>query len=242
VAFFALTYLWFINVVLAVFNLLPGFPLDGGRVFRAAIWGATGNLRTATRVASITGQVFGWAFIVLGVGSLFVPALALYGNIWFALVGWFLVSAARQSYQQVVMRETLTGVQVGALMTPQVDAVPSGMSVERLVTDYFLRESAWTLPVEHDGKVIGTVSVEDVRNLPRDQWPSLLVGEIVHPLGETEMLEPQETAWTAANRMSATKSDRMLVSDGGGHISGIVTRGAISRWLQAHSKLQPGTA
>jgi len=237
--FASFTYLWFINVILAVFNLLPGFPLDGGRVFRAFLWWSLGSLQRATRIASITGQTFGWMMIVLGVGSLFIPALRSGGSlIWFALIGWFLVSAAKNSYQQVVLRETLRHVPIREVMSPQAEAVPPDISVERLVGEYFLRESPSTLPVERDGIILGTVSIEDVRALPRERWAATLVTEVMKPLGDEQVMSVNNDAWDATNRMAQTNSDRVLVAEGD-YVEGLVTRSSIMRWLQTHS---PGFA
>lgn len=234
-------YLFFINVVLALFNLIPAYPMDGGRVFRAAIWRWTGSLRRATLVASVTGQVFGWTLIVLGVGSIFIPALRAFASIWLALIGWFVITAARNSYQQVVLRETLSQVPIRDVMNEQVEAVPADISVDHLVTEYFLRESASALPVERHGELLGMVSVEDVRNLPREQWSSTLVSEITPPMVEEQVVHPEDDAWDATNRMSQANRDRVLVTEGG-HVEGIVTRGAILRWLQTHTTWAPGEA
>jgi len=236
-------YLAVINVILAVFNMIPGFPLDGGRVFRAFLWWMLGSLRRATRIASITGQVFGWALIVLGVSSLFLPVFRTGGSlIWFALVGWFLVSAARNSYQQVVLRETLRQVPIREVMSTRAEAVPPEISVERLVGEYFMKDSSPTLPVERDGLILGTVSLEDVRALPRERWGSTLVTEIMKALGDEQVMNLNEDAWDATNRMARTNSDRVLVTEGG-HVEGLVTRGSIMRWLQTHaSRFAPGQA
>ena len=239
--FAAFTYLWFINIFLAVFNMLPGFPLDGGRVFRAAIWGWSGNLQKSTRIAALVGQTFGILFIIVGVGSLFYPAWRAYGGIWMALVGWFLVSAARSSYQQVVLREALRKVPIRDVMNPQVNPVPPDIAVEMLVTEYFLGESASTLPVERNGAVLGVVSVEDVRALPRDEWKYKTVADIMRPLSEEQVLEPEDDAWDAANRMAQSNRDRIIIAEHD-HVEGLVTRGSILRWLQTHTRLAPGQA
>lgn len=238
--YYALFYLGFINFVLAIFNLLPGFPMDGGRVFRAALWRITGNLRRATYIASITGQTFGWVFILLGVGSLIFPPLRAFASIWLALIGWFLVSAARSSYQQVVMRDTLSHVPITEVMNTDIEAVDPNISVERLVTDYFLRESAATLPVEENGRLLGMVSVDDVRAVPRERWASTLVREILPPVTAEQELHPNNDAWDAANRMAQTERDRVIVTEDG-HVEGVVTRGAIVRWLQMHGGFATGT-
>ena len=236
-------YLGFINVVLAVFNMLPGFPMDGGRVFRALVWKITGNLRQSTLVASVTGQAFGWAFITLGLGPLFAgiiyPQFRGYGNLWLALVGWFLISAARNSYRQMALRETLTQVHVSDLMTHNMETVPVGFSVERLVNEYLLRDGAAVVPVEQDGRVVGMVGVENVRKTPREQWPTMIVSEIMTPLSDETTVHPEDDAWDAANRMAKGNSDRLLVEQQG-RIDGVVTQNAIARWLRAN--LGPGFA
>ncbi len=234
----ALWYLGAINIILAVFNLLPGFPLDGGRVFRSLVWAITHDLRRATQIASITGQGFGWIFIVLGLASLVVPVLGKYITVWMALIGWFLVSAARSSYQQVVMRDTLSHVPVRDVMHPTVEAVPATLSVQQLVTDYFLRGSSSALPVELNGTVTGVVGVEDVQALPRDAWSGTLVSEIARPLTQEQTLHPDDDAWAATSRMAHGNRDRVLITEGD-HVEGIVTRGSILRWLQTH---KPGFA
>lgn len=230
----AFGYLGFINILLAVFNMLPGFPLDGGRVFRAVLWHFMGSLRRATQVASAVGQVFGWIFIVIGVGSLFSRPLAAYASPWLALIGWFLVSAARNSYQQLIIKESLSSVPVTDVMNTRVEAISPDISVASVITDYFLRESASTLPVEdHEGNLLGMIGVEDVRKVPREQWERTLIRDIMPPLANEEVVTPDDDAWDAVNRMSQTNRDRMVVTDHG-HVEGVVTRGSIVRWLQTH--------
>ncbi|OPZ80622.1 MAG: putative zinc metalloprotease Rip3 [bacterium ADurb.Bin429] len=233
-------YLWFINIVLAVFNMIPGFPLDGGRVFRAGLWKLTGSLRRATWIAALTGQAFGWVLIALGVGSLFYPPLRAFASIWFALIGWFLVSAARNSYQQTVLKDTLARVPVADVMNPEVTAVTPDVSVQRLVTDYFLRESASSFPVEREGEIIGVVAVEDVRALPREEWELRVVADIMRPLAEERVLHSDNDAWDAASRMAKHNADSVFVTDDG-RMTGIITRATIARWLSTHANWARGT-
>ncbi len=239
----AFTTLGFINVFLAVFNMLPAFPLDGGRVFRSIIWGISGNLVRSTQVASISGQLFGLAFIAFGVLTLIYPPLQMLraDALWGALIGWFLFSAARSGYQQMILRETLRHVPVETIMNPTVQTVPADISVEHLVTEFFLRETPSTLPVEQQGKLLGTVSIEDVRAVPRQAWGSTLVSEIVHPLADGQTLTPKNDAWDAANLLAQGTNDGLLVTEDS-HVEGIVTRGSIMRWLQTHTRLAPGQA
>jgi len=238
----ATTYLWFINAALAVFNLLPGFPLDGGRVFRSIVWRVTGNLTRATYIASTVGQAFGWIMIVGGVLSAFLIRGFLVNGLWFALIGWFLVSAARTSYRQVVLRDALNRVPLQDILNPNVEALSPEMSVEQVVREYFLRESASALPVEEEGRLIGIVSIEDVRNVPRELWASTPIRQILHPVTDEQVLHPDDDAWDAINRMTRTARDQVLVVEPDGRVDGIVTRGAIFRWLQTHTRLMPGEA
>lgn len=239
VAFFILS---LVNVMLVIFNMIPGYPLDGGRVFRAILWGSTKNLLKATRIASVVGQAFGWIFIVFGIAGIFYPLLQQYGGSpWMALIGWFLVSAAKSSYQQLIMRETLSHVSVRDLMNPQVEAVSPHITVDHLVTEYFLRESASALAVEEQGQLLGVVTIDDVRALPRDRWETTLVGDIVHSAEEGQVLHLDNDAWDAANRMIQSNQEQMLVTEQG-HVEGVVTRGAIARWLQTHPMAARGMA
>ena len=233
-------FLGYINALLAVFNLLPGFPLDGGRVFRSIVWGVTGNLIRATQIASLVGQGFGWLFILGGIAGIFFIQGFTFSGIWIALIGWFLLNAARNSYQQLLLRETLNRVPVQDILNPNVEALPPDMSLEQLVREYFLRESASALPVEEDGRLIGIVSVEDVQRVPRERWADTPVRAVLQPVTDEQVLHPDDDAWDAINRMQRTERDRVLVVEPDGHVDGIVTRGAIFRWLQTHTRLQPG--
>lgn len=235
------TYLWFINVVLAVFNLIPAFPLDGGRVFRAAVWGWTRDLRRSTHISSIIGQSFGWLLIAGGIVSIFFLRGGTFNGIWFALIGWFIVTAARNSYQQVLLRETLSQVPINEVMNTQFEAVPADISVDHLVTEYFLRDGTSVLPVERNGELLGMVSVENVRALPQERWGSTLVSEITTPVAEEQVVHPGNDAWDATAKMSRSNRDRVLVTEGN-HVEGIVTRATILRWLQMHTPWAMGQA
>jgi len=209
-------------------------------VFRAIVWRVTGNLTRATYIAAFVGQVFGWIMIVGGLLTAFVvPGFGLSG-IWLALIGWFLVSAARSSYQQAVLRDTLVRVPLQEMLNPNVEALSPEMSVAEVVRDYFLRESASALPVEEEGRLLGIISVEDVQQIPRDRWSSTPIRELLKPVTDEQVLHPDDDAWNAINRMQQTERDRVLVVEPDGHVDGIITRGAIARWLQTHTRLAPG--
>ncbi|MHB9024695.1 MAG: site-2 protease family protein [Armatimonadota bacterium] len=235
----AVMYLGVINIALAVFNMLPGFPLDGGRVFRSIVWRFTGDLVRATYIATIVGQGIGWLLILGGIFVFFSVPGALISGVWLALIGWFLLSAARNSYRQVVLREALSKVPVTAIMNPQVMAISPDMTVEQVVNDFFLRESPSALPVEEDGRLLGMMSIDDVRKVRRERWATTLVRDIMAPVTEEVTLRPGDDAWNAATRMMETHRDRLLVTEEGGFVDGVVTQGAIARWLQMHLNQRP---
>ncbi|MGJ3253631.1 MAG: site-2 protease family protein, partial [Elainellaceae cyanobacterium] len=134
-------YLAWINTLLAVFNLLPGFPLDGGRLFRSIVWRFTNNLKTATRVASIGGRVLGYGLIFFGFWQLFSPGPNLIGGLWLVLIGWFLNNAAEVSYQDLVVRMALEGLRVRDVMTLEPETIPSSLNLQELVDQYFFNRN-----------------------------------------------------------------------------------------------------
>ena len=174
----AIILLWLgqINVLLGLFNLIPGFPLDGGRVLRSILWAATNNLRTATRWASWVGQAIGWLMIIAGVAMVFgarIPVLGtgFLGGLWLAFIGWFLNTAALQSYRQVVIHDILEGVPVARLMRTTVPTVPATISIGDLVHEYVMRTDERAFPVLQDGDhLAGLVCLDDVRKVPREDW------------------------------------------------------------------------
>ncbi|HXQ57987.1 MAG TPA: site-2 protease family protein, partial [Actinomycetes bacterium] len=165
-----LGYLAWTNLLLAVFNLVPGFPLDGGRLLRSAIWKATGSLARATRIASVSGQGVGWLLVAAGVAWLLAGDLA--GGIWFAFIGWFLVQAARSSYQELQLQQLLRGVEAEEVMAGDLRRIPPELSLQDAVDDYFMRYDHSGFPVEEQGRTIGLLTLRGVRQVPREQWPT----------------------------------------------------------------------
>ena len=170
----------YLNLVLAIFNLLPGFPLDGGRVLRSIIWSATGSLLKATNIAAAVGRFFGWALIIVGLLSVFgFVGLGLLGGIWLAFIGWFLSSAADSSRKQVLLNELLAGRKVRDIMSPRPETVTTDLPVDELVSGIFNRQHGRAVPVCQGGKLIGIVTITDVKGLPRDRWAGTTVGDIM---------------------------------------------------------------
>ncbi|HKE00444.1 MAG TPA: site-2 protease family protein, partial [Planctomycetota bacterium] len=174
-----------VNVVLGVFNLVPGFPLDGGRVLRAAIWAGTNDLRRATYWASKTGQAFGFLLTFVGIAMAFGFAFPWFGGglvqgLWFAFIGWFLSNAAAASYRQAVVHELLDGATVARLMRTDAITVSPDLSVAELVDGYFLGSTDQrAFPVVAGDRLVGIVSLRDVRKVPRAAWPGTRVGDVM---------------------------------------------------------------
>src|ERR671912_1175388 len=159
-----LGYLAWTNLLLAAFNLVPGFPLDGGRLLRSAIWKTTGSLARATRIASVSGQGVGWLLVAAGVAWLLAGDLA--GGIWFAFIGWVLGQAARSSYQELQLRDMLRGVEAEDVMAADLGRIPPELSLQDAVDDYFMRYDHGAFPVEEQGRTIGLLTLRGIRRVP----------------------------------------------------------------------------
>lgn len=171
-----------INILVGLFNLVPAFPLDGGRVLRSLLWGATKNLRRDTRWASQIGSLIAWLFIFAGVAMIFgarVPFFGsgLIGGLWIAMIGWFLHNAAVSSYRQLVVSDLLEGVPISRLMRRGTPTVPADIAVGQLVHDWLIGTDERAFPVLESGRLAGLVCLEDVRKLPRGRWDSTTVRE-----------------------------------------------------------------
>jgi Zn-dependent protease/predicted transcriptional regulator len=231
-----LAYLASINVILAVFNLVPAFPLDGGRILRAVLWYWNGSLRWATRVASWIGGAFGIVLIALGVWQALVGGDRV-GGMWFALIGLFVYAAAQASYQQVVLREGLRGVPVRQIMTADPIAVPPGITIAQLIDDYVYRHRHNMFPVVENGRLVGCIGMNDIKRLPRDRWPSTTVSDIMQPCAEATALSPDTDAMEALQLMSRTQNGRFLVVDRD-RLVGIVTLKDILKFLSTKLELE----
>jgi Zn-dependent protease/CBS domain-containing protein len=222
-------YLAWTNLLLAGFNLVPGFPLDGGRLLRSAIWRATGSLGRATRVASVSGQGVGWLLVAGGVGFLLAGDLA--GGIWFAFIGWFLVQAARSSYQELQLHELLRGVEAEEVMAADLVRIPPELSLQEAVDDYFMRYDHGGFPVEEHGRTIGLLTLRGVRRVPREQWPTRRVREGMVPLGDQVVVAPHARMDDVLDKLQDGEANRVLVVQDG-EVVGIITPTDLTRWLR----------
>jgi Zn-dependent protease/predicted transcriptional regulator len=223
------SYLAFINVALALFNLLPGFPLDGGRLFRAVAWKYTGDLRKATRWATSGGKVLGYLLIALGLVNFFAGNLI--GGLWLVFIGWFMRSAAEASYLQLLLRRSLEGVRVADTMTPDPYTVPAGISVEEFVDAHVFRGRHQAYPVLDEGRPVGIITLERVKQVPREEWPQRTVGQAMAPTDERAVVRPDETMDRVLDRLSESDTGRVLVARDGSLV-GIITRADVARWLE----------
>ena len=207
-----LRWIGLINAILVAFNLIPGFPLDGGRILRAALWHQKGDLRRATQTASKVGAGFGMVLIVLGIFNLLL--LHPLGGLWWILIGMFIRAAARQGYQQVLVRQALQGEPVRRFMSDEPVTVSGDTSVERLVEDYVYRHHFKMFPVTDDGRLAGCVTTRDVKDVPREQWTQRRVADIARVCTDENTIAADEDAMRALSRMSHGQVSRLLVVEG----------------------------
>jgi Zn-dependent protease/predicted transcriptional regulator len=227
-------WLWVINLTLALFNLVPGFPLDGGRVLRGIVWGINKDFTRATRIASNAGRVFAYLMIFVGVWQ------ALNGNwvggLWLAFIGWFLLTAAQESYAQVAIRNTLTGLRAEDIMTRDVPTVPRNMSLEEYVHEV-LRTGRRFHIVTGTGNPVGIVTLHAARTIPREEWANTSIQAVMVPLERIHSATPEEPALEVLERMQKEDINQMPVVTAD-HIIGMIARETILRVLQ--TRLQMG--
>lgn len=229
-----------INIVLAVFNLVPGFPLDGGRVLRALVWGLTGDLLRATRIASTMGQAFAWLLMASGVAMMLGLRLPLLGTgglngLWLAFIGWFLNNAAVLGYRQLLVEQTLGRLTVREVMDTSVRSVDPGLSVEALVESVLLHGPQRGFPVVRDDRLVGIVCLEDVRRVPRDQWSLTPVASAMTRAEALVTATPQMSVAEALERLSTRGVDQLPVVDREGRVLGLVRRENILTWIMLHA-------
>jgi Zn-dependent protease/predicted transcriptional regulator len=224
-----LGYLAWTNLLLAAFNLVPGFPLDGGRLLRAAIWKTTGSLGRATQIASMAGQAVGWLLVAAGVGWLLAGDLA--GGIWFAFIGWFLVQAARSSYQELQLQQLLRGVEAEDVMAADLVRIPPELSLQEAVDDYFMRYDHGAFPVEEQGRTIGLLTLRGIRRVPREQWPTHRVRDHMVPLSDQVVVAPDARMDGVLGKLQDSQANRVLVAQDG-EVVGIITPTDLTRWLR----------
>lgn len=213
-------YLGRINLILAVFNLLPAFPLDGGRMLRSAIWRGLRDIVRATRISSVIGSVFGFILIGGGIFSLFAGSFI--GGVWWVLIGLFIHSASQTGYRQLLFVKALSGVPVKKFMKKEPVTVSEESTVARLVEDFVYQYYYKLYPVEEDGKLRGCVTTEEIKSVPREEWDTTQVSEIAHPCSDRNTVGPDADCSEALRLMQKSGNSRLLVAKDD-RLVGIVT-------------------
>jgi Zn-dependent protease/CBS domain-containing protein len=222
-------YLAYINLALVLFNLIPGYPLDGGRVFRAIIWAVTKNMRRATLVAATVGRVFGFLFILFGVSQLFAGNLG--GGLWIAFIGWFLESAASGQAQQVMVQGLLAGHSVAQAMSTQCSVVPEELTLQQLVDEHILGGGRRCFLVNSGGRTVGLMTLHRIREVPRPDWATTTAGQVMIPLEQLKRTAPETGLWTALQEMDRDGVNQLPVTQNS-HVVGMLSREDVISFLR----------
>ena len=235
-------FLWLgsVNILLGFFNLIPGFPLDGGRVLRSILWGLTNDLVKATRWAAWVGQFVAWMLILAGIAMIFgttIPFLGtgVFSGMWTIFIGWFLQNAAAQSYRRILVQDVLEDVPVKRMMLTEVPTVPANMSVQDLINHHIVGSDNRAFLVSEGAEPVGLVTVDDVRNLVPEKRADTPVREIMTPSKKLETVTPEENVSAAFDRLQ-NKDIRQLLVMQGNKIVGLLRRNDIVRWLELQSQ------
>jgi Zn-dependent protease len=225
-----------INIVIGIFNLIPAFPLDGGRVLRSILWGLSGDMETATLRVSAIGQAIGWLFIVAGIAMSFgykVPffGVGLASGLWLAFIGWFIRSAAEQASKRLAIDEALAGHTVEELMRINSDVVSPDLSLASLVHDHLVRSDDSSLPVVDDGQLVGLVSMSDMRSTPPADWSKARVAAVMRPAASLAVAAPDQPLVNAFEELARRDVAQLPVLDHGRFV-GMLQRRDVARWLE----------
>ncbi len=227
-------YLAMANGLLVAFNLIPGFPLDGGRVFRSIVWGITHSMDRATNIAGTLGVIIGYLFIVLGVFVIFEGVLI--SGIWFVAIGWFLQNAAQQSTQQLRMQETFQDVTIAMLMRAHPATVEPETTLEDLVEHHILGQNTRGVPVVRDGALLGIITLSDIKSVPRSDWRNFRVLDRMTPRDRLVTVTPESPLTEALQEMSERDIHQIPVVRGD-QLVGLLTRNDVIRFIQLRNEV-----
>ena len=231
-----LWYLAFLNAILAVFNLVPAFPLDGGRMFRAALWSWRGDLVWATRIAAGAGSLFGIFLIVLGLVGVLQGDFI--GGIWRFLIGMFLRGAASASLSETLSRKLLAGIPVVRIMNPDPITVPSDMSIQEFIDSYVYRYHHRWFPVVDDGVVVGSIAMEHVGAVNRELWTATQIGQVMRRPASDDFVAPDADAFSVLTQMRRSGQSRLMVLRHG-RLSGMISSRDLLDVLSLEQELHP---
>ncbi len=229
-----------INILVGLFNLIPGFPLDGGRILRSIIWGITGNLRSSTQIAATIGQAFGILFILIGISMVFGLNVPVFGTgpggLWIAFIGWFLASAAASSYQQVVYRDLLANVRVRDIIRNDITLISPDLSISQLVDEYMIGTDRHVFPVVSDTNLVGLVSLEDIQKIPREDWSRKKINQIMTSYKDLDIVKPTDLVSDALGKIVNGDIGQVPVVEGK-KLIGMLSRRDILLWIALRVKI-----
>jgi len=236
-------WLMVMNFALAVFNLIPGFPLDGGRIFRAAIWRRSGDFRRSTRIATRVGQGVGYFFIGGGISVVVLSLFFLlpfglnpFSGLWLVFIGWFLQNAARTSYRQTEWRETLRQFTAAQVMTSSYPVIPPDITLSRLVEEHIFPTGYRLFMVAGEGGFEGILTLDNIKTVSRQDWGATRVKDIMTPRDQLGVAQASENALSILERMNESGINQILVVSEG-RVMGLVTRESLTGFLRVHSEL-----
>ncbi|MBN1191546.1 MAG: site-2 protease family protein [Dehalococcoidales bacterium] len=229
------------NIILAIFNIIPGFPLDGGRVLRSILWGATGNLQKATTIAGNIGRAVGWIMILIGIAWIFnqkiwILPTGFINGIWLIFIGWFLASAADNALREQSMQQRLAGVLVKDVMDRNPECVSPAVSFESVVHDSFIKRGRRALPVCNEKGLLGIVTLADVKRLPHELWSNTPVQEIMTPFPAITKVNENDDLNAALKTLAKNDLNQIPVMSGE-HLAGLLSRADVLRYLQTAQEL-----
>ena len=229
-----LMWLGIINIGLAIFNMIPGFPLDGGRVLRGILWWITGNARRATTIAARVGQIIAFLMIIYGVIRFFAGAGI--NGIWLAFIGWFLLSASRESYAQMVVSDSLRGLRVADVMSGEYTTIDANVNLQTFAEEHLMRSGRRFFVVTVNEHPEGIVTLSEINEIARTRWPYTTVGDVMRPLNRTRTVGPN-TPVTEALEVMASQDLNQLPVVSGGSLAGLISRSHILQLIQTRAQL-----
>jgi Zn-dependent protease len=232
-----LMYLGWLNIILAGFNMVPAFPLDGGRVLRSILWYAKGDLRWATRISSRLGTAFGLVLMIIGVIS-FIGG-SFIGGLWYFLIGIFIKNASQMSYRQLLVKNALMGEPISRFMAAEAVTAPPSITVSNLVEEYFYKYHYKMFPVTDDGMLKGCITTRQIKELSKEQWATTKVSDISQPCSAENAVSPETDSIDALSLMNSTGNSRLMVVEGN-RLLGVISLKDMLQFMALKLDLEAG--
>lgn len=229
-----LLYLGAANLLLGLFNLIPGFPLDGGRILRAIVWKFTGDINRATNIAAAIGQVIAFSLIIWGIFLFFTGNG--FGGLWIAFIGWFMLSAAQGARMQSTYEDTFRNTTVEQVMSRNVILIPANISLQRLIDDYILPQGLRSVLITQGDQFAGLITLSDIRQVPRDQWATTPVGFVMKSVSQLHVASPKQSLRDVVTLLNDRDINQLPVVENG-RLLGILSRDAVIRALEVRRSL-----